>query len=329
MPNLSLIIPVYNRPNELEELLISLRDQSTAVFEVVVVEDGSTLRSNEVIKQFNELPISYFEKPNTGPGDSRNYGMSRAKGDYFLILDSDCIIPKNYLEIVQNTLSDSFVDYFGGPDRSHDSFSKLQKAIDYAMTSLLTTGGIRGGKSKNFEPRSFNMGLSKEAFLSSGGFGTIHPGEDPDLSIRLRKLGFKSTLIKEAYVYHKRRISWRSFGVQTYKFGMARPVLNLWHPSSKKWVHRLPSVFLLGVILSMGFLLFGIPWLFYGLTSYLLIIFIHALVTLRNLFLAVLACWASCMMLCAYGAGYLKAQWKLLGSKKPANELFPNLFFKK
>ena len=215
----SFIIPVYNRPDEIQELLDSFVGLKTATeFEIVIVEDGSTVLSKTSVESFkNTLNISYFFKENSGPGDSRNYGMQRAKGDYFIILDSDCVLPENYLNEVEKSLNNNYVDCFGGPDAAHDSFSNIQKAINFSMTSFITTGGIRGHKKglDKFQPRSFNMGLSKKAFEASNGFGRIHPGEDPDLSIRLWNLGFKTKLISEAFVYHKRRISWNKFYKQS------------------------------------------------------------------------------------------------------------------
>ena len=204
----SLIIPVFNRPEEIKELLESLVNTDfKEVFEVVIVEDGSTVPCDKEVDSYkNKLNISYYFKYNSGPGDSRNFGMNLAKGDYFLIFDSDCIIPKNYLSEVSKQLKQHYVDCFGGPDKALASFSNIQKAINFSMTSFLTTGGIRGGSEKidRFQPRSFNMGLSKKAFQASGGFGNIHPGEDPDLSIRLWNLGFETKLFPDAFVYQKR-----------------------------------------------------------------------------------------------------------------------------
>ena len=231
--NISFIIPVYNRPSEIKELLDSFVNlKSHQPFEIVIVEDGSSNTSKHIVDSFlNKLNIAYFLKENTGPGDSRNYGMKRAKGNYFIILDSDCILPPFYLNAVLDSLNIAYVDCFGGPDAAHQSFSNLQKAINFTMTSFITTGGIRGNKNSvdKFQPRSFNMGISKVAFEKSKGFGRIHPGEDPDLSIRLWNLGFKTKLITEAYVYHKRRVSIQKFYNQVKKFGMVRPILNNWH----------------------------------------------------------------------------------------------------
>ena len=224
----SFIIPVYNRPDEIEELLVSMITLLfIKPFEIVIIEDGSTLSSEHVIAKFSDrLNISFYKKENSGPGDSRNYGMQKAKGNYFLILDSDCILPENYLSEADKSLSENYVDCFGGPDAAHESFSDIQKAINYVMTSFYTTGGIRGGKQQvdRFQPRSFNMGLSRKAFVATGGFGKIHPGEDPDLTIRLWKKGYKTKLIPEAFVYHKRRISWSKFHTQVQKFGKCRPI---------------------------------------------------------------------------------------------------------
>lgn len=255
----SFIVPVYNRPDELAELLKSLAAQTYASsFEVVIVEDGSKLTSQEVIKSFPQLNLHYISKENTGPGHSRNVGMQAAKGNYFIILDSDCVLPETYLQTVADTLDKNYTDFFGGPDTQHADFSMLQKAINQAMTSFFTTGGIRNSESgRKFQPRSFNMGIAKQAFEASGGFGRIHPGEDPDLTIRLWKMGFSSQLISKAKVYHKRRISWGKFFRQVYKFGLARPVLDLWHPQFASYVYTFPAFFLLFEALSLLIALTG------------------------------------------------------------------------
>src|SRR6187431_15653 len=248
----SLIIPVYNRPDEVDELLESLAKSTyEEIFEIVLVEDGSTIRCQDVAQKYGDkLDISYYYKENSGPGDSRNYGMAKARGDYFLIFDSDCIIPSNYLSEVEKALQEDYVDCFGGPDKALDSFSDIQKAINFTMTSFLTTGGIRGGSEKigKFQPRSFNMGLSNKAFKASGGFGNIHPGEDPDLSIRLWEMGYETKLFKDSYVYHKRRIDWSKFYKQVNKFGKARPILDSWYPKYAKLTFWLPTIFCLGFV---------------------------------------------------------------------------------
>ena len=251
---------VYNRPEEIRELLESFCDlDSPKTFEIVIIEDGSSLDSRLIVENFqSQLNISYYFKENTGPGDSRNYGMKRANGHYFIILDSDCILPNQYLSEVISFLNQHYVDCFGGPDTARYNFSELQKAINFSMTSKITTGGVRGGDKEiqGYEPRSFNMGISKEAFNASGGFGNIHPGEDPDLSIRLKAIGYKLSLIPQAFVYHKRRLSLDSFFVQVYKFGQVRPILNKWHPQSKKIAYWFPLVFVLGLVLSLSCLLY-------------------------------------------------------------------------
>jgi glycosyltransferase involved in cell wall biosynthesis len=255
---LSVVVPVYNRPEELTALLSTLVHQTCPVDEVVVVEDGSVRDSSEVITQFaGQLPLVYLTKPNTGPGDSRNFGMRHATGDYFIILDSDCELPTGHIESIHQSLALNPVDFFGGPDAAAAEFSDMQKAISFSMTSFLTTGGVRGGRSKKFEPRSFNMGLSKKAFQASGGYGLIHPGEDPDLSIRLHQMGFVSALFEEVFVYHKRRITWSSFYKQVYKFGSARPILMRWYPHTFRLTYALPSIFLLGSVVSLVSVLFG------------------------------------------------------------------------
>ena len=268
----SFIIPIYNRPEELDELLNSLVSQTyEGDFEVVVIEDGSTITSDQICKKYqNDLSITYLSKPNTGPGDSRNYGMQRAQHDYFLILDSDCILPSHYLEAVDDFLQAHYVDCFGGSDTATNDFTDIQKAINYT----LTTGGIRGRQKRiqRFEPRSFNMGLSRKAFEATGGFGKIHPGEDPDLVIRLWEKGFDSAFIPTAFVFHKRRISWAKFRTQVSKFGQTRAILNHWHPQTRKLTFWLPTCFALGLCGAILLAFFGhiAPLLVYA--SYFILI---------------------------------------------------------
>ncbi|MDF4202782.1 glycosyltransferase [Maribacter sp. SA7] len=328
----SFIIPVYNRPNEIKELLNSLRLQTyDKTFEVVIVEDGSAISSEEVISDYvDTLAISYYKKPNSGPGDSRNYGMARAKGNYFIVLDSDCILPPQYLVAAEKSLQEDYVHCYGGPDAAHESFSTVQKAINYAMTSFLTTGGIRGGKKAvdKFQPRSFNMGISKEAFENVGGYGNIHPGEDPDLTIRIWNSGYKTKLISEAFVYHKRRIDWNKFYIQVNKFGMVRPILNKWHPETKKITYWFPTVFCLGLIISiiLAALGFAVPLYLYAL--YFSVLFVDAIVKTRNLKVALLSLVATAIQFFGYGYGFLKSTLYINSSSKKPEEIFPKLFFR-
>ncbi|MEN3322436.1 glycosyltransferase [Mariniflexile soesokkakense] len=328
----SFIIPVYNRPDETQELLQSFVGlKADDKFEIIIVEDGSTISSKEVVDAFaSTLDISYYLKENTGPGDSRNFGMQKAKGNYFIILDSDCILPENYLLEVEKSLKQNYVDCFGGPDAAHKSFSDLQKAINFSMTSFITTGGIRGNKKSvdTFQPRSFNMGISKEAFLASKGFGFIHPGEDPDLSIRLWDLGYKTTLIPEAFVYHKRRISWNKFYKQVYKFGLVRPILNSWHPSTKKITYWFPTVFSLGFFMAVLFLAFQIKLFIMLYVIYFILALLTALFTTKNIVVSVLALVAICVQFFGYGYGFLKSTLAVDVFKKNPEIHFPNLFFK-
>ncbi len=328
----SFIIPVYNRPAEIKELLQSMQALDyQKPFEVVIVEDGSTISSEAVVQEYSgSLNISYFRKPNSGPGDSRNYGMKRAAGNYFLILDSDVILPPQYLAEVEKELLKDFVHCFGGPDAAHEDFSDLQKAINYAMTSFLTTGGIRGGKKSvgNFQPRSFNMGLSKEAFVSSNGFGRIHPGEDPDLALRLQKGHFKTRLFPEAFVYHKRRIDWKKFYQQVKKFGMVRPILNKWHPESAKITYWFPTLFSLGLITAVIFAIFGWYWPLWLYVTYFLILFFHSLVLNRSIKIAGLSIVAAMVQFLGYGFGYCKSTCYLRILNMDPEKRFPKLFFK-
>ncbi|WP_104515607.1 glycosyltransferase [Nonlabens xylanidelens] len=329
--NYSIIIPVFNRPDEIEKLLDSISVLNfDNEFEVVIVEDGSTLSSESVCSRFREsVNINYIFKPNSGPGDSRNYGMHHAIGNYFLVLDSDCILPEDYLQNVDRYLRQNYVDCFGGPDAAHATFTDLQKSINYSMTSFLTTGGIRGGGEQlgKFQPRSFNMGISKKAFIATGGFGKIHPGEDPDLSIRLWNKGFKTVLIKDAYVYHERRISWKLFYKQVNKFGKVRVILNKWHPETRKITYWFPTLFSLFFIVSLilSTLGYGFPILLYLI--YVLAIFIHAGIK-NGLKVGLGATVAAMIQLLGYGTGFLHSWLKIKLLGQDEKKAFPKLFFK-
>ena len=337
----SFIVPVYNRPNEIRELLESLLLQTyNKPYEIVIVEDGSTTSSEEVVTMFKgQLPITYLKKKNTGPGDSRNYGMQHAKGNYFIVLDSDCILPPQYLSVVDASLKKEYVDCYGGPDAAHESFTKVQKAINYAMTSFFTTGGIRGNKASvdKFQPRSFNMGISKMAFEKTGGYGNIHPGEDPDLTIRIWNNGYNTKLIPKAFVYHKRRIDWNKFYVQVNKFGMVRPILNKWHPGTAKVTYWFPTLFCAGLIVSLILWVIGsalmpigsyLHWPLLLYMFYFGLVFIDSLLKNRNLSIALLSLVAVVIQFIGYGYGFLKSTILVNFSKKNPQELFPNLFFK-
>jgi glycosyltransferase involved in cell wall biosynthesis len=328
---ISFVIPIYNRPEELRELLVSLKAQSEKVFEIVVVEDGSQRTSNHVVDDFKScLPLVYFTKENTGPGDSRNFGMARAKGNYFIILDSDCVLPKDYLKSVHEFLANNSVDFFGGSDTAHPSFNALQKAINFTMTSFLTTGGLRGAEAsiQKFEPRSFNMGISRSAFEKSGGFGLIHPGEDPDLTIRLWRLGFDSAYIKEAYVFHKRRINLKLFYKQVHAFGRVRPILMRRYPEYSKWSFWLPSLFLIGVLFAVLMAFVGMSLWLKFLVAYLLTLFLVALFK-EGFMVSILVIPAFWIQMMGYGYGFLKTKLQMALSDKDPELLFPSLFFKK
>jgi len=311
---LSLIIPVYNRPEEIEELLESLSVQDfTENFQIVIVEDGSTKDCRSIIEKYPNLDLTYFYKPNSGPGDSRNFGMQKAKGNYFIILDSDCVVPKDYLSQIKKSLENDFVDCFGGIDDAQVTFSNTQRAINFAMTSLLTTGGIRGTSEKitKFQPRSFNMGISKKAFEASQGFSNIHPGEDPDLAMRLWDLGFQTKLFKNIKVYHKRRVSWRDFFIQTNKFGKARVILNKKHPKHKKLIFFFPVCFLIGFGFSIFLLLFNFPFLFLFYVFYFAICGIISTIKNKNIIVGCLSVFAVAIQFFGYGIGFLKSFYRI------------------
>ena len=308
MPYFSVIIPVYNRPDEVRELLESLSKQTLKDFEVLLIEDGSVNRCDTVAQEFDkDLNICYFYKENSGRSLTRNYGMERASGEYLIFFDSDCIIPERYFEIVKARLEEDYVDCFGGPDAAHTSFSNLQKAISYSMTSFFTTGGIRGGKKgmEKFTPRTFNMGFSKEVYKRVGGFKDMF-GEDIDLSLRIQKAGFHTVLIRDAFVYHKRRVSFRSFYRQVSVFGRARVDLYLLHPESLKIVHLLPAAFVLGS-LKLILLSFFCIWALLPLIVYFLALFFESLVCNHSLRIAGLSVLTSIIQLGGYGIGFLSA----------------------
>lgn len=330
----SFIIPVFNRPEELEELLSSLEALvAPPWFEVVVIEDGSEKDAKAVCERFSaRFPLHYFYKENSGPGDSRNFGMRHALGDYFIILDSDCLLPPHYLTAVEEELKRAYCPMFGGPDKAHPSFNSWQKAVSYSMTSPLSTGGIRGGKKSlsRFQPRSFNMGMEKSLFEETAGFGDIHPGEDPDLSLRVHQAGHSSRLFPEAYVYHKRRIDTRAFLRQVYLFGLARPLLNKWHPTAAKVVFYLPSLFFLGLLGSLGLTALNFPWFLGMYGVYAVLILIHATLQIGSLISGFQSVYAVFAQLCGYGWGFLKSKFLLTFKKESPEILFPQLYrFKK
>lgn len=308
--NPSFIIPVYNRPQEIDELLVSLTKLTYLLpFEVIIVEDGSDQNCENIIAEYkSKLNLKYFLKQNTGAGLSRNFGMQHASGNYFIVLDSDVLVPENYLEVVFNALSENYTDSYGGPDAAHSSFTDVQKAINYAMTSFLTTGGLRGGKNKksNFQPRSFNMGISKKAFETTQGFSNRKIGEDIELSFKLKELGFTSQLIPNAFVYHKRRSTFTQFLRQTFLFGKERPLLNKQFPKTKKITYWFPSLFLAGIFIAftLSFFNFYLPVAFYLL--YFFVIIIHSTFQNKSLKIGFLTIWATLIQFAGYGSGFLK-----------------------
>ena len=327
----SFIIPVFNRPQELRELLHSISGLRGSIpFEVVVVEDGSSLKSESVLSDFQSLDITYFYKNNSGPGDSRNYGMGRAKGDYFIILDSDCILSQEYLVSVDRELNESFVECFGGPDAAHHSFNLRQKVISFVMTSFLTTGGVRGNKRelKRFEPRSFNMGLSKQAFEASGGFGNLHPGEDPELVQRLWELGYDTAFFPQALVFHKRRITWASYAKQIFKFGLARSILNAMRPKYGSLIFWLPVILVITAITSVVLALFGSPELVYIALIYLCILALVGMLKIRSVIAFFAVPMTFGIQLLSYAYGFIVGWFYLRLLKRDARQQFPDMYFK-
>lgn len=312
----SIIIPLYNRPQEIKELLETLTLQTYRDFEVLVIEDGSVNDAEAIVNTFTDkLNLRYFKKQNEGQGFTRNFGFERAKGDYFVIFDSDCLIPPTYLEIVKNSLAANYLDAYGGPDGAHDSFTPTQKAISYSMTSPFTTGGIRGNKKGigQFHPRSFNMGVSRQAWEKAGGFIITRLGEDIEYSIRIHSLGFKIGLIPDAVVFHKRRTNFYQFYKQLHFFGRARINISKFFPQELKLVHFFPAAFTVGVIVTIILNLFGSALAPVGnfiLLIFTLLIFFHAWWKNKSLKIAFLSIVAAFTQLIAYGLGFIQDFWK-------------------
>lgn len=343
----SIIVPVYNRPNEVEELLGSLAEQTEKDFEVVIVEDGSSVDCKDVCQRYaGRLDLHYCMKQNSGPGQSRNYGVERAKGEYVLILDSDVVLPPGYIESVSDELEREPADAFGGPDRAHSSFTDTQKAISYSMTSFFTTGGIRGSRKKKldkFYPRSFNMGVRRDVYLRLGGFSKMRFGEDIDFSIRIFKAGCKCRLFPDSWVWHKRRTDFRKFFRQVYNSGIARINLYKKYPESLKLVHLLPMVFTVGVVLlvllsAVGRVLMHYddihrwywmcagPWL--PIIAYCLLIFADSARQNRSAGIGALSVAAAFVQLMGYGCGFLAAWWKRCVRGKDEFSAFEKTFYK-
>lgn len=350
MMRYSFIVPVFNRPDEVDELLASLTRQSLKDFEVIVVEDGSQVPCGEVCAKYaSQLDIHYYSKPNSGPGQSRNYGVERARGEYVIILDSDVVLPDGYLAAVDDELRREPADAFGGPDSAHPSFTPTQKAISYSMTSFFTTGGIRGGKKKldKFYPRSFNMGIRREVYNALGGFSKMRFGEDIDFSLRIFKGGYRCRLFPGAWVWHKRRTDFRKFFRQVYNSGIARINLQKRHPGSLKIVHLLPMVFTVGVIFLMLLFVSG-PILGHtvlrhcdlpvgGLISlaaltplvlYSLLIFVDSSRQNHSLKIGLLSIRAAFTQLMGYGMGFIEAWWKRCVCGKDEFSAFEKNFYK-
>ena len=342
----SIIVPVFNRPDEVDELLESLSNQTHKDFEVIIVEDGSVKTCKDVCDKYADiLVLYYYAKENSGPGQSRNYGAERANGDYLLILDSDVVLPEGYLQAVEDALRQNPVEAFGGPDAAHPSFTPVQKAISYSMTSFFTTGGIRGGKAKldKFYPRSFNMGIRRDVYLQLGGFSKMRFGEDIDFSYRIVEAGYRPQLFPDAWVWHKRRTDFRKFFRQVYNSGIARINLEKRHPGTMKLVHLLPTVFTVGVIALILISAVGralmhyvdrdqfywmcfAPWI--PIILYSLLICIDSTIKNRSLRVGILSVPAAFVQLMGYGLGFIESWWKRCILKQDEFTAFEKNFYK-
>ena len=325
----SIIIPVFNRPDEVDELLESLCQQTVKDFEVLIIEDGSVKPCKDVCDKYaNILDLHYYAKENSGPGQSRNYGAERSNGEYVIILDSDVVLPVGYLQAVEDELKQKPCEAFGGPDSAHPSFTPVQKAISYSMTSFFTTGGIRGGKAKldKFYPRSFNMGIRRDVYLQLGGFSKMRFGEDIDFSYRIVEAGYMPRLFPEAWVWHKRRTDFRKFFRQVYNSGIARINLEKRHPGTMKLVHLLPTVFTLGVI---GLLIISLFWPLacVPIILYSAIILIDSSFKNKNAWVGILSIPAAFVQLMGYGFGFIESWWKRCVLKKDEFTAFEKNFY--
>ena len=330
---ISIVVAIFNRKDELFELVNSLIAQTDKDFEVIIVDDGSFVDLLPTVETFKEmLNIQYFKKANSGPGLSRNYGANRAKNDWLVFVDSDVIVEKDYIENIKKNLEKTDCAAFGGADKAHKGFNLLQKAISYSMTSVFTTGGIRGNKKAvtRFQPRSFNMGVNKEIFLKIGGFSEMRIGEDPDLSMTIWEKGYKTAFFDDIGVYHKRRTDLGKFSKQVYQFGCARPILNQRHPNYVKPTFWFPSLFLLGYvagILEYFLLQKGFVLACYGF--YTLVIFLHALYLTKNIAIAAQAIITTYIQMFSYGYGFLESWIKLNVLKMKPDDAFPKHFHQK
>ncbi len=359
----SIIVPVYNRPDEVDELLQSLTQQTFKDMEVIIVEDGSNLPCESIVHKYaGKLQLRYYTKENSGPGPTRNYGAEHSQGDFLIFLDSDCVLPPDFLQAVECELKHQECDAWGGPDRAHESFTPVQKAISYSMTSFLTTGGIRGGKKqmdKRFYPRSFNLGIRRSLYRQLGGFSSMRFGEDIDLSLRIYKSGASCRLFPEAWVWHKRRTDFQKFFKQVHNSGIARINLMKRHPGSLKLVHLLPAIFTLGVFLLLLLFLTGLAFTGIGLYAgffnasgcnmglvvaffgaalmvlallpmllFSLIVFIDSSVRNKSVKIGALSIWASFIQLIGYGTGFLRAWWlRCVCGRNEELQAFKNNFY--
>ncbi|HET9485882.1 MAG TPA: glycosyltransferase [Chryseosolibacter sp.] len=315
-PKYSVIVPVYNRPNEVRDFLESMMTQTRKDFEIILVEDGSTVTCEEVVQEYaGKLPIRYYSKPNSGPGPTRNFGFAHGLGEYFVVFDSDCVLPPAYFESVDQAMKTDPLDAWGGPDVAHERFSVAQRAMAYSMSSILTTGGIRGGKKRIgwFQPRSFNMGISKKVFEVTEGFRFDRYAEDIELSIRMKKAGFRIGLISDAFVYHKRRATFFQFFKQVFNFGKGRALIGKVHPEEVKLTHWFPALFTIGT-LALPLLLLARGYLFHIVLAlyviYLTAIFFHSLLVTRHLGIAFLSVVSAVLQLWGYGLGFLAEKFR-------------------
>lgn len=330
MAKFSFIIPVYNRGSELKELLATINSQTDRDFQVVVVDDGSEEPCKDIVSLFEDkMDISYLFQTNQGPGPARNNGSSLAKAKWLIFLDSDCLLPEDYLSIIRKEVICEEFDCFGGPDKPHPDFNTIQKAIGYAMSSLLTTGGIRGGREKldRFYPRSYNLGVRKSVFLALEGFSEMRFGEDLDFSMRLIKKGYSTRLIKEGFVYHKRRNNFKSFFKQVYNSGIARINLEMRHKNTLKLVHTFPSLFVLGHLFIL-LISFRDPWFLLSLLVVPLIVFLHSLYITNERKTALWAVWASFVQTFGYGLGFMRGFWRRMILRKEEFHAFHSNFYK-
>jgi len=196
----SVIIPAYNAEETIEQCLTALMKQSIArdSYEVIVVDDGSTDRTGDVVKQF---PVKYIKQQNQGPATARNRGAREAKGEIILFTDADCVPEYNWIEEMVKPFNDPEVMAVKGAYKTRQKaltarFAQIEFEERFEMLKKAETIDMVD---------TYSAGYRKSVFLSFGGFDPSFPvanNEDTELSYKISKAGYKMVFNPEAIVYH-------------------------------------------------------------------------------------------------------------------------------